>query len=446
MQPRHSRRIFAVLLVAFSSTVFFFEADANSQQTAQQLPTVQVAKLTASSGQSGTFCGTSVAMSGDTVVVGQPFTFVGNGAGAALVFVKPRRGWTNMTQAAVLVPSDGMYGDYFGGSVAIYGDVVVVGASQSSPSVEATGPGAAYVFVRPAGGWAGQQTETAKLIASDGIKGDALGAAVSIRGDSIVAGAPGSSPFTPSEGAAYVFVKPASGWMDATQTAKLTPSDAGVGDEFGYAVSIAGQSLVAGSPNNQGKGAAYIFVEPAGGWKDATQTAKLTASDGAKNDNLGYSISIADGAVATGAPFASVDSNQNEGAAYVFVEPAGGWKNMTQTAKLTEGDGEGGDLLGASVAISGSIIATGAAEYSRGPTLKLGGPAFWREGAVYLFSEPQGGWTTASSKIKVTGSDAKYDAYLGSSVDLSGTAIVSGSPILSYFTTYTGAAYVFERP
>jgi hypothetical protein len=404
---------------------------------------MQVAKLTASTDQGGQLVGTSVAIDGDTVVVGYPYVYTGTGAGEALVFVKPGKGWTNLTQTAVLVPSDGKAGDYFGIAVAVQRDVIVVGSTQDQ--YNPGGPGAAYVFVKPAGGWKGQLTETAKLMASDGMKGDSLGSSVSISGNTIVAGAPGSYPFSTS-GATYVFVEPASGWKNVTETAKLIASDGASADEFGYSVSLDGKSLVAGAPNNQGRGAAYVFVEPAGGWKDATQTAKLTASDGTKNDSLGYSVSIAGNTVATGDPSAPVGSNQNEGAAYVFVEPAGGWKNMTQTAKLTEADGEARDLLGSSVTISGSVIAAGAAEYSRGPTLILGGPAFWQEGAVYLFTEPTGGWRAASSKTKLKGSDARYRAWLGSSLALRGKTIVTGAPALSYFAPWQGAAYLFERP
>jgi hypothetical protein len=405
---------------------------------------MQMAKLTASFDQGGELVGTSVAIDGDTVVVGYPYVYTGTGAGEALVFVKPTKRWTNLTQTAVLVPSDGNFGDYFGVAVAMDEDVIVVGAAQDQ--FNPGGTGAAYVFVKPVGGWKGQLTETAKLIASDGMKWDGLGASVSISGNTIAAGAPGSS-LSSTPGAGYIFVKPTGGWKNATQTAKLTSSDGGVYDEFGYSVSLDGASLVAGAPNNQEKGAAYVFVEPSGGWKDATQTGKLTASDGAKNDNLGYSVSIAGNTVATGAPFAPIGPNQNEGAAYVFVEPSGGWKNMTQTAKLTEADGEAGDLMGSSVAISGSVIAAGSADYSRGPILKQRAePAFWQEGAVYLFTESKGGWTTASSKTKLTGSDARYRAWLGTSLALRGNMIVTGAPALSYFAPWQGAAYLFGHP
>jgi hypothetical protein len=437
MRKRHSRCISAALVV------FFFPAIAHSQQLARPVdPWMQVAKLTASADQGGQLVGTSVAIDGDTVVVGYPYVYTGTGAGEALVFVKPKKGWTNLTQTAVLVPSDGNFGDYFGIAVAMHEDVIVVGSAQDQ--FNPGGAGAAYVFVKPAGGWNGQLTETAKLIASDGVKWDGLGSSVSISGNTIVAGAPGSA-LSNTPGAGYIFVKPTGGWKNATQTAKLTSSDGGAYDSFGYSVSLDGASLVAGAPGNQQNGAAYVFVEPSGGWKDATQTAKLTASDGAKNDNLGNSVSIAGHTVVAGAP--ALYEDQKEGAAYVFVEPSSGWKNMTQTAKLTEGDGQAGDHLGSSVGISERVIAAGSSGYSRGHTLKQrGGPAFWQEGAVYLFTESNGGWRTASSKTKLNGSDARYRAWLGTSLALRGNMLVTGAPALSYFGPWQGAAYLFRRP
>ena len=442
MQERLLRCTSAALLV------FIFAANTYSQRTAQSAdPWMQVAKLTASSDQGGELVGTSVAIDGDTAVVGYPYVYTGTGAGEALVFAKPSKGWTNLTQTAILVPSDGNSGDYFGVAVAMRGDVTVVGAPEQ---FYADAPGAVYVFVKPPGGWKGQLTETAKLVASHGMNGDGLGSSISISGNTIVAGAPGSS-LSGTAGAGYIFVKPTGGWNNATQTAKLTASDGGPNDALGYSVSINGNTATTGAPgalggSNQSSGAAYVFVEPTSGWKDATQTAKLTASDGVKGDVLGYSISIGGNTVATGAPYALVGSNQNQGAAYVFVEPPGGWKNMTQTAKLTEADGEARDLLGSSVATSGSVVAAGAAEYSRGPTLRQGGPAFWQEGAVYLFAEPSGGWRTASSKTKLNGSDARYRAWLGSSLALKGNTIITGAPALSYFAPWQGAAYLFVRP
>src|SRR5439155_11469796 len=99
-----------------------------------------------------------------------------------------------------------------------------------------------YVFVKPGTGWA-TTTETAKLTASDGIANDKFGNAVAVSGDTIVVGANGKNN---SAGAAYVFVKPGTGWANATQTAKLTASGGAASDEFAYSAAVSGYTVVVG--------------------------------------------------------------------------------------------------------------------------------------------------------------------------------------------------------
>jgi hypothetical protein len=139
------------------------------------------------------------------------------------------------------------------------------------------------VFVKPAGGWSGHLTETAKLTASDGAIGDAFGGGVAIDGDTIVIGSPGADVGgNNNQGSAYVFVKPPGGWAGhLTETAKLTASDEG-GAAYSRSLAISGDTIAIGAAGHDETGAAYIFVEPPGGWaENLTETAKLTASDGA---------------------------------------------------------------------------------------------------------------------------------------------------------------------
>ena len=123
-----------------------------------------------------------------------------------------------------------------------------------------------------------------------------------------------------------------------------------------------------------------MFVKPAGGWASRTQTAKLTASDGDWFDRLGWSVAIAGDTIVAGAPRPTgpIDA----GAVYVFVRPAGGWADRTQTAKLTASQGRS---LGFSVAISGDTIVAGA-HTSREPP-----PS--RATLTSSSSLPEGGWT-----------------------------------------------------
>jgi hypothetical protein len=202
--------------------------------------------------------GGSVAISGETVVVGA----VGDisSQGAAYVFVKPGGGWSGaLTQTANLIASDGAMNDYFGGSVAISGDTVVVGAQGDSVDAN-TAQGSAYVFVKPGGGWSGTLTQTAKLTASDGATSNLFGHSVAVSGDTVVIGAYYANSY---QGSAYIFVKPGEGWSGAlTQTAKLIASD-GVGyDFFGDPVAVSGDTVVVGAIGNRNPswGSTYVFV------------------------------------------------------------------------------------------------------------------------------------------------------------------------------------------
>jgi hypothetical protein len=399
-------------------------------------PWAQLAQPTATADQSGFYFGTSVAVSGNVMVVGELYAFTGSGVGEALVFIRPKTGGlNNWTQSAVLVPSDGRNTDLFASSVAMSGSTIVVG---SPPSCNTCGPGRAYVYVEPAGGWSGTLTETAELTASDGTNGAALGSSVSISSDTVVAGAPGEMP-----GGAYVFVKPASGWVSGTQTAKLTASNGVAGNQLGVSVSISGGTVVAGAPlatKTNPPGAAYVFREPAGGWKNMTESATLTASDGASFDQLGQAVAISGDTVVAGAPSA-MGRTAHSGAAYIFEKPAGGWKNMTQTAKLAAPDGQKYDLFGSAVAISGNTVVSGASQRSPGWLNSRGYPAWWLAGGTYVFTKSGSGWTKASVQV-LNGSDAHNDDLMGSSVAISGDLVVTGAPKLG---KYLGAAFVFVR-
>ena len=173
-----------------------------------------------------------------------------------------------------------------------------------------------------------------------------------------------------------MFVEPAGGWASETQAAKLTASDGAAGDGSAARWRSPATTVVAGAPGatvngNAGQGAAYVFVEPSGGWASETQAAKLTASDGAAGDDLGWAVAVSGDTVVAGAPYAS------PGAVYVFIEPAGGWASETQAAKLTASDGAASDALGGSVAVSGDTVVAGA------PGATVNGNA--GQGAAYVF-------------------------------------------------------------
>jgi hypothetical protein len=398
-------------------------------------PTVQLGKLSASDGTTGSWFGYSIAISGSTIVIGAPQATIGSNTyqGAAYVFVEPKAGWTNMPQTAKLTASDGAAYNYFGAAVSIDSttNTVVVGSFDAAIN-SVLGQGAAYVYVEPVSGWT-NSTETAKLTASDGAMDNFLGYSVSVSGGTVVVGAPhGEVGGNYDQGAAYVYVEPVSGWASTTETAKLTSNGAD-GDQFGQSVSINVSTVAVGAPyaevgGNFSEGAAYVFVEPSGGWSAMTPTAELTVSGGSAYEYFGVSIATSGSTVVAGASGA----NSFAGAAFVFVEPAGGWANMTQTAELTSSTGVAGDLLGSSVAISGNTVVAGA-EHA------LIGADDWG-GAAYLFVMPAGGWATMtqSSRLVVSHGSAYQD--FGVSVGLSGNIVAIGGYGVA---SYTGAGYVF---
>jgi hypothetical protein len=227
-------------------------------------------------------------------------------------------------QQAKLTASDGAALDGLGASVAVSGRTVVVGAPGAAVGPN-SGQGAVYVFTEPGTGWAGE-TQAAKLTASGGASHDGLGASVAVSGGTVVAGAPGAAVGPNSgQGAVYVFTEPGTGWADETQAAKLTASGGAASDDLGRSVAVSGGTVVAGAPgaavgSNTFQGVVYVFTQPGTGWADETQAAKLTASDGAANDNLGQSVAASGGTVVAGAP----GSNAGHGAVYVFGSSATG--------------------------------------------------------------------------------------------------------------------------
>jgi Nidogen-like/FG-GAP repeat/Thrombospondin type 3 repeat len=331
-------------------------------------------------------------------------------------------------QLAKLTASDGAASDSLGGSVAVSGDTIVAGAQNAAIGGNG-GQGAAYVFVKPVAGWA-SGTETAKLTASDGAANNHLGQSVAISGDTVVAGAPLAAVGpNPVPGAAYVFVKPAAGWASGTETAKLTASDAGTvnSGQLGFSVAISGDAVVAGAPNaavggHLQQGAAYVFVKPAAGWASGTETAKLTASDGAATDLLGGSVAVSGDTVVASDPFNIVGINSQQGAVYVFVKPVAGWADMTQTAKLTASDGAANDELGLSVAVSGNTVVAAA------PGAAVGGNA--GQGAAYVFG-------TSGTGISISLSPPTATNPTGTSHTVTATITQVGSPVAGKTVTFS---------
>ena len=310
----------------------------------------QVAKLTADDGAADDIFGISVSIDGDTMVIGaHQDDDKGTSSGSAYVFTRDTAGdlGSGWTQVVKLTADDGTGYDRFGYSVSIDGDTVVVGAQTDDD--EGDNSGSAFVFTRDtAGDLASGWTQVAKLTAGDGAASDYFGYSVSIDGDTMVVGAYFDDDKATNSGSAYVYTRDtpgdlASGW---TQVAKLTADDGADSDKFGYSVSIDGDTMVIGAYQDDDKGlnsgSAYVFTRDTAGnlTSSWTHVAKLTADDGAADDQFGNSVSIDGDTVVIGANHDD-DKATNSGSAYVFTRDTPGdlTSNWTQVAKLTAGDG-----------------------------------------------------------------------------------------------------------
>ena len=285
------------------------------------------AKLLASDGADWDLFGISIAVDGDTTVIGaEEDDDNGEESGSAYVFTRAGGVWI---EQAKLLPDDGAAEDFFGGSVTLDGDTAVIGAA-----------GAAYVFTQTGGVW----TEQVKLVPSDGAVQE--GFSVSLDGDSVVIGVQLDDDNGEDSGSAYVFTRTGGVWIEQ---AKLLPADGVAGDRFGASIALDGDSAVIGArrddDNGEDSGSAYVFTRTGGVW---AEQAKLLASDGAADDGFG-SVAL-DGDTAMIGAWRDDDNGELSGSAYVFIRSGGLW---TERAKLFPADGATGDGFGYSVTVNG---------------------------------------------------------------------------------------------
>ena len=464
-------------------------------------PVVQQAYLKASNTDASDLFGVSVAVSGDTIVVGahgEDSNAKGvNGnqidnslfnAGAAYVFVRSGMNWS---QQAYLKASNPDASDGFGISVAVSGDTVVVGAyGESSNATGVNGnqsdnskvaSGAAYVFVRSGTTWSQQ----AYLKASNTDADDDFGLSVAVSGDTIVVAAvyedsnatgvngSQSDNSAPVSGAAYVFSRNGTTW---SQEAYLKASNTGGGDWFGYSVGVSGDTVVVGAAReasnatgvngNQSDnsasfaGAAYVFERTGTSW---SQQAYLKASNTDVGDIFGSSVAISGETAVVGAAgedsnAVGVNGNQSSnsalesGAAYVFVRSGVNW---SQQAYLKASNTDADDQFG-SVAVSGDTVVVGVA-FEDSDAVGVNGDqndnSMAYAGAAYVYCRSGTSWM---QQAYLKASNTEGNDWFGRTVAISGATVVTGAFLEDSNDTgvngnqsdnrayNAGAAYVFD--
>ncbi|MEK7710872.1 MAG: FG-GAP repeat protein [Planctomycetota bacterium] len=387
----------------------------------------EIAKITSNDGIPANFS-YSIAVSGDYLVVGAPAYSTQAGAGVGAVYVFHRSG-SRWVQVAQLLVEDGAEYDVFGASVAIEGDVVVVGAPYIIPAVIGGGYGTVYIFRRydrgtPTDPLDDEWYPEAKLTSPDQIRwGDEFGLSVSISGGTILVGRPG---WDYSSGSAYLYRRMNNVWV---HVASLNPSDSALGDAFGSAVSIDGAVTLVGAnkraDHGWGTGAAYVFRSAAGIW---VEEVKLIASDATERDFFAASVSIAGNYAVAGAQ-SDDDLGPSSGSAYVFEHGDSSWSSGT---KLLASDGVANDGFGIAVSTDGNNLVVGSSGKDGIPPYP-----FANVGAAYLFQREAGQWL---EERKLVASDPIQSAILGVSVAVQGSYAFVGAREKVYVYVLPSAA------
>lgn len=381
----------------------------------------QQAKLTATDAQAYDCFGQSVEVQSDAIIVGAPGRWgegpIGRNQGRAYVYEWSGTTWT---EAQILTTSDGQEGDNFGYSLAVSGDHLAISAIHR-PGAGYSYYGAVYIFARSAGMWA----ETDTLMPPGGSDWFEFGRALALDGDTLAASAGYSL------GAVYLFVLDGASWM---QQARLESDQTDSG--FGADVALDGDRLAVGAPgltgDTYGQGAVQIFERSGTTWVPAGELSE-GGGDLDEEDGFGYAVAVDGTTAVVGARLDAGPTSPNEGSAYVFVRDSQGWQLQ---AHLVAPDAMNYyACFGWAVALDGNTLAVGAPGRP--------GPAGYGHGVIYVFVRTGQDWSLEQI-LAAAGSDA--GGQLGASIDLQGDTLVAGA--WRYGGTGArsiGAVYIFTR-
>ena len=463
--------------------------------------------------QVGDEFGYSVAVSGDTVVVGarlEDSSTTGvdsvadenaSGSGAAYVFFRMGSTWSQQAYLKPAAVGTTQLGDQFGYSVAVSGDTVVVGARNEDSSTtgvdsvadeSAGNSGAAYVFFRTGSTWS-QQAYLKPASIGTTQAGDQFGWSVAVSDDTVVVGAWLEDSSTTgvdsvadesagNAGAAYVFFRTGSTW---SQQAYLKPAAVGtsqVGEQFGYSVAVSGDTVVVGASNENSSttgvdsvadesagssGAAYVFSRTGSTWSQQAYLKAAFVGTTQVGDEFGFSVAVSGDTVVVGAiredsSTTGIDSIADEGAndsgaAYVFFRVGSTWSQQAYLKPAAVGITQAGDEFGQSVAVSGDTVVVGAWLEDSGTTglNTVADESAFSSGAAYVFFRTGSTWSQQIYLKPPAVGIAQTSDHFGFSVAVSDGTMVVGARFEDSSTTGvdggadenandSGAAYVFS--
>lgn len=373
----------------------------------------QAARLNVEDVGPSAWLGGELDLDGDLAIVTATATPNPTGGGRAFAFRFDGQSWVR--DAELHRPSHAQ-GLGFGAATALQGETALVSDLRNGSTVG----GSVHVYHRLAGDW----QVTATMYPADGAPHDAFGLGVSLDGDRALVGAALAHSPAPDAGAAYVFTRTGTTW---SQEAKLVASDAEAFDWFGNDVDLHGDLAVVGAHYadefGYNSGAAYVFRRTGSTWVEED---KLVPSTGSRNDYFGLSVAIGDGFVLVAAPQADSPAGST-GAVYVFEPSGAGWREV---GKIFSDPALGQNaFFGASTAADGRTFVVGSTGYA-GPPLPLGSAHVFTDvqGTVYCTAGTTSGGCRAF--LSATGTPS---ASAASGYTIRMTGAESGRPGLLFY-------------
>ncbi len=287
--------------------------------TSSARPQCEQAKLLAGDGMSNDNFSKAVAIEGAVAVIGAPNDdHAGLSAGSVHVFRRTGRVW-NFEAKLTADVNDANDQDLFGAEIDLSGEVIAVGAYGDDEA--STNAGAAYVFRRVGGVW----TPETKLFASDALSNSYFGRSIALEGNVLIVGAYLADTNLFDEGAAYVFRFDGASWVEE---AKLSASDGDLLDYFGFVVALSGDVALVSAYLQDDRGVdagiVYVFRNSGTTWTEET---KLFAADTAASDFFGQALDIEGARIIVGAP-GNNDAGPYTGSAYLFEFDGSQWVEL----------------------------------------------------------------------------------------------------------------------
>jgi|GEM_PF-626118 len=398
------------------------------------------AKVMAGDRSSAAQFGWSVANTRDLAVIGAPHDSVlSANAGSVYLFARSLDGSNTWTQIKKLVAPDSHANDAFGTSVGISGNTVVVGAPFNT---SATNQGAAYVYESNLGG-VNQWGFERKLVSTNVVLNDQLGTSVAISGDDIVVGVPLSDTtgIGGDTGSAYIYERNIGGAGQWGVLKRLVSTNAFAGDHFGAAVAMSGDDVVVGVPLSDttglggDTGSAYIFERNVGGSNQWNVLKRLVSTNAVINDHFGAAVAVSADDVVVGVPLSDTGATLDTGSAYIFNRNLGGSNQWGIIRRLVSTNAVANDQFGAAVAINADYVVVGV------PLANDGGVD---SGATYLYGRNQTGTNLWGQQDKFLPAAVGTQDQFGVSVSIWSNTVVVGAYNGLDTTLRTGAAYMFR--